>query len=293
MAGPRGADSTVIDRILRYFDRFSGYSPWNVLFEWILIGLVVWWIVRFLRGTRGARLVKGAALILAVLYLIIRLLPAGEEWGRLEFLFSRFLFFLFLALVVVFQPELRRALIQLGQTRLFRSHAGQVEAMIHQLYRSADYLSRNKIGALVAIERQVGLGALVEGGVPVDAALTAELLNTLFYPGSALHDMGVVIQGGRVSAAGVQFPLAESSISDRSLGSRHRAALGLAEECDAVVIVVSEETGRISLAYDGQLSVGVPLDQLQDLLRALLTPRTLGTNKEDADRESATQAQAG
>ncbi len=283
----------MFDRIVQYVDRFSGYNPWHVLFEMILIGLVVWWVLRFLRGTRGARMVKGAALILIVLYLLIRLLPQGEQWGRLEFLLSRFLFFLFLALVVVFQPELRRALIQLGQARLFRSQAGQVEAMIHQLYRSADYLSRNKIGALVAIERQVELGALVASGVPIGAALTAELLNTIFYPGTALHDMGVVIQNGRVSAAAVQFPLAESNITDPSLGSRHRAALGLSEECDAVIVVVSEETGRISLAYDGQLSVGVPVDQLQELLRALLTPRAPSPAKENQDSESSsTQAQA-
>ncbi len=280
-----------MDRILRYFDRLRDYSPGQVLLELILIGLVVWWILRFLRGTRGARLVKGAALILVLLYLLIRLLPEGEQWGRIEFLLSRFLFFLFLALVVVFQPELRRALIQLGQARLFRAQAGQVEAMIHQLYRSADYLSRNKIGALVAIERQVGLGAWVDMGVPVNATLTAELLNTIFYPGSILHDMGVVIQRGRVTAAAVQFPLAESNIADPSLGSRHRAALGLSEECDAVVVVVSEETGRISLAYDGQLSVGVPLDQLQELLRALLTPRATVAVKEDQDSDSESQTQ--
>jgi diadenylate cyclase len=282
----------LIDRIWIYLGRFSYYPLWHVLLEMVLIGIVVWWVLRFLRGTRGARMVKAAALILIVLYLLIRLLPQGEQWGRLEFLLSRFLFFLFLALVVVFQPELRRALIQLGQARLFRSQAGQVEALIHQLYRSADYLSRNKIGALLAIERQVELGTLVASGVPVGANLTAELLNTIFYPGTALHDMGVVIQNGRISAAAVQFPLAESNISDPSLGSRHRAALGLSEECDAVIVVVSEETGRISLAYDGQLSVGVPLDQLQELLRALLTPRAAANDKEDSNSESTSQTQA-
>jgi len=275
----------MIDRIVRYLIRLQSYDPVAMAIQLVLIGLVVWWTMRFLRGTRGARLLKGAGLLLLVVYVVIRLLPKGDEWDRLDVLYSRFLFFVFVAMVVVFQPELRRALMQLGQTRLFQGHAGRMEAMISHLCQSAAYLSRNKIGALVAVERQVGLGALVESGVPLDSQLTSELLNTIFYPGSALHDMGVIIQDGRVSAAGVQFPLAESDATDRSLGSRHRAALGLSEECDAVVLVVSEETGRVTLAYDGQLSVGVPLDGLRELLEALFKPRLTEPRKTPSDRD--------
>lgn len=252
--------------------RIESYGLWTVLIEMSLIALVVWLAMRFLRGTRGARLVKGAALLLAVVYVVIQLLPKAERWDRLQFLYTRFLIFAVLAAVVIFQPELRRALMQLGQARLFRVQASRAEAVIAQLCQSAAYLSRNKIGALVAIERSVGLGGLIENGTPVDSELTADLLNTIFYPGSALHDMGVVVQNGRVAAAGVQFPLAESGSLDRSLGSRHRAALGLSEESDAVIIVVSEETGRVSLAYDGQLSVGVDPDRLRDMLSSLISP---------------------
>ena len=262
----------MFDRITRYFVRVGNYNPIDVLIQLVIIGLVVWWIMRFLRGTRGAGLVKGASFLLVVAYVIIRLLPTGEAWDPLKFLYGKFLIFVLLAMLVVFQPELRRALMQLGQTRLFRVQTGRIEAIVQQLCSSADYLSRNKIGALIAIERQVGLAGLVEVGVPLDAMLTSEMLNTIFYPGSVLHDMGVVLQNGRISAAGVQFPLAESDVADRSLGSRHRAALGLSEECDAIILVVSEETGRISLAYDSQLSVGIPLDKLNDLLMTLLTP---------------------
>lgn len=268
--------------ILREIGHYLEYilsEPKVVLLQLVLIGLVVWWTMRFLRGTRGEWLFKGAALLLVVVYIFIRLLPSGGGWDRLNFLYRRFLFFAVLALVVVFQPELRRALMQLGQARLFRTQVGRLERMVAELCRSADYLSRNKIGALVAIERQVGLAALVESGVQIDARITAELLNTIFYPGSTLHDMGVVIQENRLMAAGVQFPLAESGATDSSLGSRHRAALGLSEECDAVILVVSEETGRISLAYDGQLSVGVPLDGLRELLETLLLPRSTGATK--------------
>jgi len=273
------------ERIARYLHQARAYDPLSALIQLVLIGVVVWLAMRFLRGTRGARLVKGAGLLLAGAYVVIRLLPSGGEWERLEFLYSRFLVAAVVALVVVFQPELRRALMQLGQARLFRGQAGRVEAMIDQLCDSAAYLSRNKIGALMAVERQVGLAALVEEGVVVDAAITAELMDTIFYPGSALHDMGVVIQAGRISAAGVPFPLAEVAATDRSLGSRHRAALGLSEECDAVILVVSEETGRVSLAYDGQLSMGVTPDGLRETLRALLTPRVGRGKKGDSKGE--------
>ncbi len=280
MRAARSPDRAMYDRVLRYFDQLRGYDPLIALVQLVLIGLVVWMVMRFLRGTRGERLVKGAALLLAIVYVVIRLLPTGGEWDRLEFLYSRFLFFAFVGLVVVFQPELRRALMQLGQARLFRAQASRLEAMIDHLCASAAYLSRNKIGALVAIERRVGLGAIVETGVPIDAKITADLFNTIFYPGSALHDMGVVVQAGRISAAGVQFPLAETESTDRSFGSRHRAALGLSEECDAVIIVVSEETGRISLACDRQFSVGVQIDGLRQMLQGLLSTRQVATETE-------------
>jgi diadenylate cyclase len=273
------ANVDFIDTILRaiqtYWHRVTSYPPVVVAVEMVLIGLVVWWAMRFLRGTRGARLIKGFVLVLASVYIVIRLLPKSYEWARIDFLYGKFLFFCFVAVVVAFQPELRRALIQLGQARLFRGASPQVEAMVEALVESAAYLSRNKIGAVIGIERSVGLATLAESGTQLDSQLTASLLNTIFYPGSPLHDMGVVIRNGRVAAAGCQFPLAESEDVDPSLGSRHRAALGLAQDSDAVVLVVSEETGRVSVAYEGQLYIGLELEALRDMLLGLLSPATL------------------
>jgi diadenylate cyclase len=253
------------------------YNLFVVAVELLLIGLVVWWATRFLRGTRGARLVKGFALLLVTVYVVIRLLPRGVpggtiSWERVEFLYGKFLLFAFVAMVVAFQPELRRALIRLGQTQVFRSARGRAETVSDILIDSLTNLSRNKVGALVAVERTVGLGALVETGTAVDAELTSELLNTIFHPGSVLHDMAVIVSGDRVAAAGCQLPLAESSEVDPSLGSRHRAALGLAEESDAVVLVVSEETGRVSLACEGQLYLGLELTDLRGMLLTFLSP---------------------
>jgi diadenylate cyclase len=266
---------TILEAVETYWHRVTAYEPMVVAVELVLIGVVVWWVMRFLHGTRGARLIKGFVLVLATVYIVIRLLPKAYGWERIDFLYGKFLLFAFLAVVVAFQPELRRALIQLGQARLFRGAMPQVEAMIDALIDSASYMSRNKIGAVIAIERSVALGSLTETGTPLDADVTSSLLNTIFYPGGPLHDMGVVIRGGRVSAAGCQFPLAESEEVDPSLGSRHRAALGLAQDTDAVVMVVSEETGRISVAYEGQLYVGLEVEALREMLASLLSPTHL------------------
>lgn len=277
----------IIRSIGAYWVRVSSYSPLVVAVELLLIGIVVWWVMRFLRGTRGARLVKGAALLLATLYIGIRLLPKSYGWDRIEWLYGNFLLFAVAALIVAFQPELRRALIQIGQTRLFKTVRGQLDAMIDAMVESAAFLSRNRIGAVIAIERSVGLATLMEAGQPVDAKVSASLLNTIFYPGSPLHDMGVVIRNARIAAAGCQFPLAESEDLDPTLGSRHRAALGLSQDSDAVVLVVSEETGRVSVAVEGQLYLGLELEGLREMLVGLLTPQTILPRKRNNNQEAA------
>ena len=265
----------LLDAVTAYLHRVANYDLAVVIVELLLIGVVVWWVMRFLRGTRGARLVKGVAVILATVYIAIRLLPEDLGWDRIKFLYGNFLLFAFVGIVVAFQPELRRVLIQVGQTKFFRSPLGRVQAMIGALLESSAYLSRNKIGAIIAIERSVGLGAIEDAGTPVDAELTSGLLNSIFYPGGSLHDMGVIIRDGRIAAAGCQFPLAESDEVDASLGSRHRAALGLAKDSDSIVLVVSEETGRISIACDGQLYLGLSPEALDALLLGLLAPRKM------------------
>jgi len=170
----------------------------------------------------------------------------------------------------VFQPEIRRALMRLSETRIFRSLNNQLNEDIDALVESATFLSRRKIGALVAIERDVALGEVAESGTKINADLTADLLNTIFWPNSPLHDLGVVVQAGRVAYAGVQFPLAESGELEKELGSRHRAAVGMSQESDAVVVVVSEETGDISIAERGQLIRKLSPDTLRGLLTELL-----------------------
>lgn len=245
-----------------------GYTWWQVAIQLLLIGSVVFWVLRFLQGTRGARLLKGIAVLLISLYLVVSLV--GSTFGPIVFLYEKLLIFATFALAVVFQPELRRALMRLGETRLFRGWSQQINEDIEQIVESATFMSRRKIGGLIAIEREVGLTGFAESATRVNADLTADLLNTIFWPNSPLHDLGVVVSQGRIAFAGVQFPLAESGELERELGSRHRAAVGMSQETDAVVVVVSEETGDISIAESGKLIRKLTPEALRGLLTELL-----------------------
>ncbi|MEM1356263.1 MAG: diadenylate cyclase CdaA [Planctomycetota bacterium] len=257
------------------WQRISGYlatEPYEVLFELAVIAVVVYLIVRFLKGTRGARVVWGVALLIIVGTVILRVFGRGENaLERLNFLYSNFLGFISLVLVIVFQPELRRALVRIGEAGFFRQSGLRKAKVVEEIVSSVEYLARNKIGGLVAVERQVGLKGIVEAGTRLDSEVSQELLNTIFWPGSALHDMGVVIRGDRVVAAGVQFPLAEGDEISQELGSRHRSAIGLSQEADALVIVVSEETGTISVAERGRLSRGLSVSDLRKQLNQGMT----------------------
>jgi len=228
-------------------------------------------VFRFLRGTRGAKLLQGFLVVLAVGFVLIRILAQTFRLERVAFLYENLMFYVFLGALIVFQPELRRALVRLGGTRLFRRWFKQTTAIVDEICAAVAHMSRAHVGALIAIESQESLGALAESGVKVDAEVTSELIRTIFYPGSALHDMGMIIQGDRITAAGCQFPLTDNDLLDRQLGSRHRAAVGLSEDSNALVVIVSEETGTISVAREGKLTRGVKVEQLRAMIHFHLT----------------------
>jgi diadenylate cyclase len=263
-------NDTLTENFRNFYHALSAMTWWRVVIELLLIGMVVFWVIRFLQGTRGARMLKGIALILMVLYLLVTVVGRIFNLDELTFLYEKFLLFASFALAVVFQPELRRGLMRLGETRLFRGFTDEITGDIEQLVESAVYLSRRKIGGLIAIEREVGLGGIAENGTKINADLSADLLNTIFFPNTPLHDLGVVVSQGRIAYAGVQFPLAESGELERELGSRHRAAVGLSQESDAVILVVSEETGDISIAESGKLIRKLTPEALRGLLTDLL-----------------------
>lgn len=244
---------------------------WTDAAEFLVIGLAVYLIMRFLRGTRGARLVRGFVVLLVASTAVLYLVANWFHLERIQFLYDRFVLAIFLVALVSFQPELRRALMRLGATGWFAEGSKEFEHVIDEVVSSTAYLSKNKIGALIAFERATEFGGLIESGCRLDADVSSRLLNTIFWPGSALHDMGVVISQGSITAAGVQFPLTETTDLDPSLGSRHRAAVGLSEESDAVIVVVSEETGVISLVEHGRLERPLTSDTLRQALRKRLT----------------------
>ncbi len=253
--------------------RLRGYAPWEVAIELLIIGAIVWMIWRFVKGTRAAGALKGI-LVLVLVTIALRLITPVESFGRVAFLYDNILGFAALALVIVFQPEIRRALIRLGETTFFRESATEMARVVEAIVEACSFLSKNKFGAIIAVERHVGLRETIETGRILNADVSAELLQSIFWPNNPLHDMGVVIKGARILAAGVQFPLADAiETTDPTLGTRHRAAVGLSRATDALVVVVSEETGMISIADHGRLLRGLSNAELRAELTRRLRPQ--------------------
>ena len=255
-----------METLIDYFSRVAGYGPWVVI-ELISIGLIVYWAVDFLEGTRGERLFRGVVFILISGVLNLKLVVGQFALERLQYLYNGFLIFVLIIAVTAFQPEIRRALISLGQPRIWSASPQQLSKTIEQIVAAVIQSSSVQVGVIIVIERRVALGEFIETGVPIDARVTTELLKTIFYPGSALHDMAVIVRGDRIVAARVQLPLAEAESFDGfELGSRHRAAMGITSGSDALCLVVSEETGVVTIAQDGKLIRNVGESQLRNYL---------------------------
>lgn len=262
----------LIDRIQGLQQRLATYTPWEVAVELVIIWIVVYLIFRFVQGTRAAGAIKGLLVILIAITILSRLVGGGVAFQRLGLLYDKFVALVAIALVVIFQPELRRALVRLGETSFLRSTPKDIRVIVEEIADAAHYLSRAKFGAIIVIERQSKLAGLVEGGTKIGAELTSRLLQTIFFPGSALHDLACVVKGRVIDSAGVQLPLADpTDMPDTKLGSRHRAAVGLTQECDAVVVVVSEETGHVRIAERGRLTDPLSDDALREELEQRLT----------------------
>lgn len=264
-----------METIVDYLYRIGTYNKAVVVVELLFIGLMVYWAINFLEGTRGERLFRGVILILIAGSLILNFVVEQFVFERLQYLYKGFLIAVLIIAVAAFQPEIRRALIRIGQPRFLRSSSQQLSRTVEEIITAAKELSATRTGAIIVIERQVGLGEFIDTGVRIDAKVTAQLLETIFHPGTTLHDMAVIIQGDRVVAARVQLPLAESdSANEMQLGSRHRAAIGITTGSDATVVVVSEESGTVSLAVNGNLMRGISDSQLRRHLTAAMVETT-------------------
>lgn len=260
-----------METLVDYISRVASYDWWRVAIELLFIGLVVYWAVDFLEGTRGERLFRGVIFILIVGFIILKLVVGSLGLERLQYLYSGFLIGVLIIAVAAFQPEVRRAMMRIGQGGFWSASPQQLSKTVEELTSAVMDLSAVSIGAIIVIERRVALGEFIETGVRIDSAVTAELLKTIFHPGTALHDMAVIIRGDRIVAARVQLPLAEASgMSGIELGSRHRAALGITGGSDASCIVVSEETGIISIVENGKLTRNVTEEELKKYLSKTL-----------------------
>ena len=250
-------------------EQYKNPSAW---IEILVLSVAYFFILNFIRGTRGAPILKAIVVFFVVAFLGAMYLADVLNLTHIKSMLQWILSGSALALLVIFAPELRRALQHLAQSPILSPLLrGTSTKVVEELANAAVKLSKNRIGMLVALVRDVGLGEYIENGIRIDAALSSELLETVFYPGSALHDGAVVVQHDRVAAAGCLFPLTDDTSLSKSMGTRHRAALGVSEETDAVVIVVSEETGKISVAVNGKLHHDLTRDQLVALLEELVS----------------------
>ena len=258
-------------------------AHWNSAIEIGILGVCIYYVWKYFHGTRGAKVLTGLIVFMVSLTLL-------SEWLHLEvigWLLGRFSVFFAIGLVVIFQPELRRALADLGSRPLFFFPSKGDAELVERLSECIYELARRQTGALVAIERDIGIRNYAETGIDIDCAFSAELVRTIFFPKTPLHDGAMILrEDGRIVAAGCIFPVSQRESLDRSFGLRHRAGLGICEETDAVAIVVSEETGSVSLCVGDKIERGVAPAEFRRRLARLLGAAVVGAG-EDAAAERA------
>lgn len=253
-----------------------GVAPqftWSSVLDILLVALVFYGLFRLFQGTQAVALLRGI-LVIALIFVL-----AASRFTAFGWLLKNALPMVLVAIPVIFQPELRRALERLGRSAPFVMGRGSREAaaqqIIYEVSQAVEALARERTGALIVLEGETGLEEYIESGERIDAGVSSRLLTTIFFPGTPLHDGAVIIRGDRIIAAACVLPLTQRDLADSSLGTRHRAAVGITEQNDAVAIVVSEETGIISLARSGRIARRLDGQRLRTILQAFYRPRRL------------------
>jgi diadenylate cyclase len=249
--------------VTRFFEQLQLLRPgWGDLVEILIVAALLYRLLLLIQRTRAMQILLGLFL-LAFAYVAASFM----NFVLIRYLLETFFQYGVIAALVVFQPELRSALARLGQSRMLRVFGRMEESqVVEELVEAVAQLARTKVGAIIAIEQEVGLDEYAQTGSPVDARVSAEMLATIFTPYSPLHDGAVIVAGDVIHTAGAILPLTQYPVSDKTLGTRHRAALGLSEETDAIVVVVSEETARVSVARGGRLERDVQPERLREIL---------------------------
>jgi diadenylate cyclase len=261
---------TIMSDYLASLVRYRPPVGWWDLLDIAIVSILIYEFLKLIRGTRAVQMAVGSLLLVGLFY-VSRLAPLET----LNWLIRNMLVYVAFAAIVIFQSDIRRALAHFGQAPFFRYFTRQEAAdeTIEEIVVAASMLAGQHVGAIIAVEREIGLRNYIESGIPIDATMTYDLLVTVFQPGSPLHDGAVIVQEDRIAAAACFLPLTVNPRISRELGTRHRAAIGLTEESDAVAVVVSEERGEIALALDGDIERALTLEQLRARLRSLVVQR--------------------
>ncbi len=268
----------VLGILERFWNELAGLQQqvtWSTAVDILLVALVFYSILRLFRGTQAVSVLRGLLVVVLVAAL------AASRLTAFNWLLRNSLPVILVAIPVIFQPELRRALERLGRTTPILGRTGREtigQRVIYEVIRAVEVLSRERTGALIVLEGDTGLEEYMESGQRMEAQVSARLLTTLFFPGTSLHDGAVIIRGDRILAAACILPLTARSLSDGSLGTRHRAAVGITEQSDALAIVVSEESGIVSAARNGRIARQLDEQRLRRVLQAFYQPRRLFGN---------------
>lgn len=241
----------------------------------LLVWYVIYKLIMIVRGTKAVQLLKGIFVIL-----LVRLISEFLQLQTIFWIMDLVIYWGFLAIIIIFQPEIRRALEQLGRGKIFSRSGSREEedqeAMLEAIFKAVDYMAKRRIGALISIERETGMGDYVETGIELNSKISAELLINIFIPNTPLHDGAVILQKNLVAAAACYLPLSESPFISKELGTRHRAAVGISEVTDSITVIVSEETGAVSLTKNGELHRDLSKEDFREMLsNALLTQITV------------------
>ena len=245
---------------------------WRPILEIIVLWYVFYHLLIFIKGTPAVQVLKGL-IFLIVLFFIFLFVAQRLNLTIIKWILPRLFAVFLLSFLIIFHPELRRGLARLGQSSILGLFFRE-EWITNEISEAVYSLAKKKIGAIIALEREIGLKPYIESGVTLDSRISSELINTVFMPHTPLHDGGIVIQNGRIIAAGCLFPLTQNPRISKSLGTRHRAAVGLTDETDALVIIVSEETGMVSLAREGRLIRNIDREDLTRILSSVFGRRT-------------------
>ncbi|NIS59369.1 MAG: TIGR00159 family protein [Proteobacteria bacterium] len=239
---------------------------WQDILDIAIVSVLIYWIIILIKGTRAVQMIFGLALII-VAFIISR----KGDLLTLHWILNTFLSSIILVIIVIFQHDIRRALTTVGKNPFFTGvDLAEASHVFEELIMASASLASKKIGALIVLERKTGLGEYIEGGIDLEARISKELIGSIFNPPSPLHDGAMIIRGGKIAAAGCLLPISMDSQTKTDMGTRHRAAIGLTRETDAVAIVISEETGTISLALDGKITRNLDTTALRRILERLL-----------------------